>query len=141
MKSLKRILGIAWLFILPLLTAGETFCQSDKPTQVKRVRNAGVEEFDKLRANTNAVVLDVRTKSEFDAGHIPGAINIDYNAPGFQEKVAKLDPSKIYLVHCAAGRRSANACKVMEKIAFTNLVDLEPGFRAWEKAGKPVEKK
>jgi rhodanese-related sulfurtransferase len=104
------------------------------------VKNVGVEEFDKLRQEKNTVVLDVRTEKEFKAGHIAGAVNLDYNAPDFQAKVAKLDKSKTYLVHCAAGRRSAGACAIMDKIAFTNLVNLEPGFRAWEKAGKPVEK-
>src|SRR5262245_30555336 len=114
---------------------------SNKPATAKSVRNVGVEEFDKLRAQTNAVVLDVRTKREFDAGHIPGAINLDANAADFQEKAAKLDRGRTYLVHCAAGVRSARACNALDKLSFTNLVNLEPGFNAWKKAGKPVESK
>jgi len=115
--------------------------QDSKPATAKSVKNAGVEEFDKLRSSPNTVVLDVRTPKEYAAGHIKGAVNIDFNAPDFQEKIKKLDPSKTYLVHCAGGVRSAKACNAMDKIALTNLVNLEPGFRAWEKAGKPVEKK
>lgn len=112
-----------------------------KAPTAKHVRNVGVEEFDKLRAQTNAVVLDVRTKREFDAGHIPGAANLDINAPDFQAKAAKLDKSKTYLVHCAAGGRSARACNAMDKLSFTNLVNLAPGFNAWKKAGKPITTK
>jgi len=112
-----------------------------KPPLAKSVKNVGVEDFDKLRAVTNSVVLDVRTKKEFDAGHIPGAVNLDINTPDFAERAAKLDKSKTYLVHCAAGVRSAKACNVLDKIAFTNVVNLEPGLNAWVKAGKPVEKK
>jgi phage shock protein E len=104
------------------------------------MKNVGVEEFDKLRAGKDTVVLDVRTEKEFKGGHIPGAINLDFQSPDFQKKVAELDKSKTYLVHCAGGVRSAKACTAMDKIAFTNLVNLEPGFRAWEKAGKPVVK-
>ena len=104
------------------------------------VKNVGVEEFDKLRAGKDTVVLDVRTEKEFKGGHIPGAINLDFQSPDFQKKIAELDKSKTYLVHCAGGVRSAKACTAMDKIAFTNLVNLEPGFRAWEKAGKPVVK-
>jgi rhodanese-related sulfurtransferase len=85
-------------------------------------------------------VLDVRTKQEFEAGHIPGAINLDVNGPGFAKQVAALDTNKVYLVHCAAGRRSANACEQMNRLGFPYLIDLAPGFRAWEKAGKPVDK-
>jgi rhodanese-related sulfurtransferase len=77
----------------------------------------------------------------FEAGHIPGAVNLDINGPDFQERAAKLDKSKTYLVHCAAGGRSARACNAMDKLSFTNLVNLEPGFNAWKKAGKPVEQK
>ena len=103
-------------------------------------RKVGVEEFDKIWQEKTNVVLDVRTKQEFDAGHIPGAINLDVNAPGFTKKVAALDTNKVYLVHCAAGRRSANACDQMSRLGFSRLIDLAPGFRGWEKAGKPVEK-
>jgi phage shock protein E len=112
-----------------------------KPPIAKSVRNVSVEEFDKLRADKSAVVLDVRTKKEFEAGHIPGAMNLDINAPDFHEKIAKLDKSKTYLVHCAAGVRSAKACNAMDKLSFTNLVNLDAGLNAWQKAGKPVEKK
>ena len=100
-----------------------------------------VEQFDKLRADKKAVVLDVRTKEEFAEGHIPGAINIDVNAPEFATKVAALDKSKTYLVNCAMGGRSVKACKQMAPLKFETLHNLEGGFTAWEKAGKPVEKK
>jgi len=111
-----------------------------KPPVPTSVKNVGVEEFDKLRTGKNAVVLDVRTEKEFKGGHIPGAINLDFQSPDFQKKVAELDKSKTYLVHCAGGVRSAKACTAMDKIDFKNVVNLEPGFRAWEKAGKPVAK-
>jgi rhodanese-related sulfurtransferase len=134
MKTLKLLSILACLIAAPLLAA-------DKPPVPPSVKNVGVEEFDKLRADKKNVVLDVRTPEEFAKGHIPGAINVDFNAPDFQKKVAELDKSKTYLVHCAGGVRSAKACTAMDKIAFPNIVNLEPGFRAWEKAGKPVEKK
>jgi rhodanese-related sulfurtransferase len=131
------------LFLVPILAslAAAPLLAAEKPPVPKSVRNVGVEEFDKLRADKNHVVLDVRTPEEFAKGHIPGALNVDFNAPDFQKKVAELDKSKTYLVHCAGGVRSAKACTLMDKAAFANLVNLEPGYRAWEKAGKPVEKK
>ena len=112
----------------------------EKPSASKPVTNVGVDEFARLVAAKTNLVLDVRTASEFTAGHIPGAVNLDVNSPDFDKKVAGLNKDKTYLVHCAAGKRSANACAKMEKLNFTHLVNLEPGFKAWEKAGKPVEK-
>jgi len=105
-----------------------------------KVRVIGVEEFDKLRANRTNIVLDVRTPREFKAGHIPGALNLDFNSPDFDKKVSQLDTNKTYLVHCAAGGRSAKACKKMEALGFKELFDLRPGFTGWEQAGKAVEK-
>ena len=116
---------------------------NDRPKpagEKKAFQTIDVAAFEKLRADKKNVVLDVRTAKEFQAGHIPGAINIDVNAPDFPDKVTKLDKNKTYLVHCAAGVRSARACHKMSQLDFPKLYNLEGGFRAWEKAGNPVEK-
>jgi len=108
--------------------------------EAKAFKNVGVAEFEKLRADKKNVVLDVRTQKEFQAGHIPGAVNIDVNAPDFPEKIAGLEKNKTYLVHCAAGVRSAKACDKMSHLAFPKLYNLEGGFKAWESAGNKPEK-
>src|SRR5215210_257061 len=46
-------------------------------------KDGGVEEFEKLWKDKQGVVLDVRTVKEYQAGHIPGALNIDVNAGDF----------------------------------------------------------
>ena len=126
------LFGLALLFVQsPSGFAADPNVRADGKPAFRRV---DVKEFEVLRANTNNVVLDVRTKKEFDTAHIPGAVMIDVNAPGFEEAVGKLDHSKLYLVHCAAGIRSMKACNVMRSLEFTNLVDLKGGFRAWEAA-------
>ena len=137
--KLIRLAALALaLAALPLSAADAP--HGDKPPLPKTVKNVGPEEFDKLRAQTNTVVLDVRTEKEFKASHIPGAVNLDFNSPDFAKRAGELDKSKTYLVHCAGGVRSAKACNALDKMAFTNVVNLEPGFKAWEKAGKPVVK-
>jgi phage shock protein E len=106
------------------------------------VKNIGPQEFEKLRTDKskNAVVLDVRSTKEYQAGHMPSAVNIDVNALDFEKKVKALDPNKTYLVHCAAGGRSAKACDKLSKLNFKDLYNLEGGMRAWEKAGnKPLQ--
>lgn len=91
-----------------------------------------------LLANTNIVVLDVRTPREFRGGHIGGATNINFNADGFADAVKKLDRDKAYLVHCAAGGRSTKSLEVFRKLGFKTILHLDGGFTAWEEAGKPV---
>ena len=103
-------------------------------------KNVGVDEFAKLATQDQAVILDVRTTREFQAGHLAGAMNIDVNAPDFTQRAGRLDKSRTYLVHCASGVRSVKACKELTQLGFSSLVNLTGGFRAWVKAGQPVLK-
>ena len=104
-------------------------------------KRIGLEEFDKLRAaNTNIVILDVRSAAEFEKGRMAGATNIDISSFRFEQKVRALDKSKTYVVTCAVGMRSARACKKLDGMGFKELYDLAPGFDGWKKAGRPFEK-
>jgi rhodanese-related sulfurtransferase/thioredoxin-related protein len=103
-------------------------------------KDLSVAEFAKMAADKQNVILDVRTAQEFQAGHIAGAVNLDVTAAGFEQKVAALDKSKTYLVHCASGVRSVRACKKMTQLDFPHLYNLPGGFKAWAAAGEPVEK-
>ncbi len=83
------------------------------------------------------VVLDVRTADEFKAGHIAGAKNVDFFDDNFTKEVAKLDPATPILVHCAGGGRSGQSLPMLKDLK--TVYHLKDGFKAWEKAGKPVE--
>ena len=105
------------------------------------VKNVSLDEAEKLlKEKKDLVVIDVRTADEFKAGHIAGAKNIDIMADDFAQQIAALDKTKTYLVHCAAGGRSGRACKVPEVQQLGTVYHMNEGFKAWEKAGKPVEK-
>ena len=138
MKAQALCLLAALISLMPMPARAA----DDKPAAEKKPINqrVDVEAYDKLRANKEVIILDVRTAEEFKTGHVPGATNLSVNSPGFDEAVAKLDKSKTYLVNCAVGMRSAKACKKLEAAGFQNLYDLAPGFDGWKKAGKPVEK-
>lgn len=139
MKSLVLLLLSLALVSLPL--AAQTATPAAPAVAAAAApRNLGPVEFDKLRGGTNTVVLDVRTPAEFAEGHLPEAKLLDYRSPNFAAEVAKLDKSKTYLVHCAAGGRSARACTKMISLGITNVVNLDGGLGAWTDAGKPVVK-
>ena len=100
----------------------------------------GVGLFEKMCKDKKTQLLDVRTSSEFTAGHIPGTKWIDWFSPSFAKEVAKLDKNRIYLVYCAGGVRSARACKKMSNMGFKFTVDLAPGFNGWKAAEKAIKK-
>lgn len=103
-------------------------------------RDLSVDEFARLAADKRNIILDVRTPGEFQSGHIPGAVNLDFDAADFSQKAAALDKTRTYLVHCASGVRSERACVKLSALNFPTLYNLPGGFRAWARAGKPVEK-
>lgn len=100
--------------------------------------NTDVQGFSELVADSNVVVLDVRTVAEFTEGHIERAILIDQGQSDFIEKAKSTLPiEKKIAVYCRSGRRSANAAGKLADIGY-KCVNLKGGIIAWKDAGKPV---
>ena len=83
-----------------------------------------------------AVVLDVRGRSEWDAGHLPEATNIPvgYLAAHLDE----LPREQPIVVHCQGGARSAIAASLLKSRGFDNVVNLTGGYADWLAAGNTV---
>ena len=100
--------------------------------------NTDVQGFAELVADTNVVVLDVRTAAEFAEGHLERAINIDYHQSDFVEKAkATLPVDKKIAVYCRSGRRSAGAAGKLGEDGY-KMVNLKGGIIAWKEANMPV---
>ena len=93
-----------------------------------------------LKTQPAVVVLDVRTPSEFQNGHLANALNIDFRSPDFARQLARLDKSKTYLVHCAVGGRSTRSLPKLDSLGIKNVIHLDGGMDAWQKASLPVVK-
>lgn len=107
-------------------------------------RNVTVAQADSLiKANTGVrcfALLDVRTQSEYDQGHIAGAVKYDFNSGEFQSILDILDRHTAYLVYCRSGGRSAKAATLMRDRGFTAVYNMLGGFNDWTAAGLPGEK-
>lgn len=102
--------------------------------------NADVQKFAELIADTNVVVLDVRSAAEFAEGHIQRAILIDQGQSDFVEKAkATLPTDKKIAVYCRSGRRSANAAGRLADVGY-KCVNLKGGIIAWQGANMTVIK-
>ena len=80
------------------------------------------------QAASNAVLLDVRTASEFASGTIPGARNLDVSL--LQKAINTLDKDKEYYVFCRSGNRSGMACQLLSEMGFRTY-NLAGGIGAW----------
>ena len=88
--------------------------------------------------NPDFVILDVRTAAEFNAGHIAGAVNIDYESTQFTTDVSLLDKNQQYLAYCATGVRGAAATQIMVGLGFKNVQNIAGGITAWIQHGYPT---
>lgn len=84
-----------------------------------------------------AKVVDVRARSEWDAGHIVGASHRFLGT--LVDETRDLPRDEPVAVHCAGGSRSAIAASLLEANGFTNVTNLRGGFGAWKSANLPVE--
>ncbi len=93
---------------------------------------SGADFKAKFTETPNAVMLDVRTRAEFNGGSLKGAKNIDFFSSNFKTEVQKLDKNKTYFVYCRSGNRSSQACSVMEQLGYKTF-NLLGGIGAWPK--------
>ena len=85
------------------------------------------------------VILDVRTPEEFDAGHIPGAVNIDFYEVSFPNDLHALDKDIPYAIYCRSGNRSGETIGMMEDLGFVDVSELGGGIITWRDAGYLIE--
>ncbi|MFZ2324025.1 MAG: rhodanese-like domain-containing protein [Ignavibacteriaceae bacterium] len=78
-------------------------------------------------------VLDVRGYSEYNAGHIEGAANIQ--AGFLSDRISEVPYDKKIVVHCAGGDRSAIAASLLQQKGFQNVYNLTCGINGWKQAG------
>lgn len=72
----------------------------------------------------DAIIIDVRTKEEFDQERVKGALNIDLFSASFMQEIQKLDQSKNYLLYCRSGNRSGQAEQIMRQIGFLKVQNV-----------------
>jgi len=86
---------------------------------------------DYLSSDEDYILLDIRTEAEFEAGHIQGA---QWFARGrleyyIQEQIQ--DPDTKIILYCRTGGRSALATLTLINMGYTDVVDLNGGFKQW----------
>lgn len=102
------------------------------------VQQLDATEFNKMIANGQVQLVDVRTSEEYAAGHIGYAINIDVQQPDFtQMATARLDKASPVYIYCRSGRRSATAAKLLVAQGYT-IVNLQGGIEAWQHHKLPL---
>jgi rhodanese-related sulfurtransferase len=94
---------------------------------------------ERIRSGEPFHLVDVREESEWEAGHLPGAVHIGKGV--LERDIEKLIPNTgaPIVLYCGGGYRSALAADALQKMGYTNVKSMDGGFSAWRDAGNTVE--
>ncbi len=110
----------------------------------KEITEISVQDFKSIYDGDDYfVVIDVRTVEEYDAGYIPGAVNIERGLLEFRIAKAEVwDELGLYIpektdqiiLGCRTGGRSALAAKALMELGYQKVMSLQGGWNAWHEA-------
>jgi len=106
----------------------------------ERIKEATPEQVHELLRSGDVQLGDVREKNEWDEGHIVGATHVpkSYLEQWAEERLP--DKSKMTILYCAGGVRSAMAADTLAKLGYTDVISMTGGFNRWKDSGKPWTK-
>lgn len=91
------------------------------------------------RRDNDLIVLDVREREAFEAGHVPGAMWLPRGQLELRVNEAFPDPTVRILTCCEFGKISTLAAATLRSLGFMRAVALDGGMKAWREGGYPVE--
>jgi len=127
MKHLISVLVLS-LFLMACSPSDSTAIN-----QISPVESAG------LQSNDFAVIIDVRSNSEWNNQHIPGAVHIPLSDLKGRMDELKSYQGKQLIMQCAVGGRSSKAVEILQQAGFSNVSNMNGGLVAWQKANLPIE--
>lgn len=101
-------------------------------SQIREVNTAEAVDL----VASGARLIDVRESSEWEEGHIPGAVHIGRSYLEQQIEGAVADRETPVVLYCAGGVRSLFSAQVLAEMGYTNLASMKGGFQAWKSEGR-----
>ena len=142
-KRLLFVFALAFIFVLafavPQAMAKDMAAKDFVAEAKKDICEVSVSDAKGTLDKGGCVFLDCREPKEFKMGHVPGAVNIPR---GLMEwKVSKKIPDKNakIVVYCKVGGRGCLSTCTLCRMGYKNVVNIAGGWKAWEKAGYPVD--
>jgi len=128
----------------PYLAGGAALAAAAVTVYELRARVQALAALSAMQAvrlmNQGALVLDLRTRQSFDAGHIGDARNVPVAELESQADSLKKWRDKNVIAYDDSGAGGAGAVRTLTKLGFTKVFNLEGGLNAWVKDNLPLTK-
>lgn len=118
------------LAIVPVRPA----CADDVMTHISQD-----ELLARIQSGHPPAIVDVRTQSEYAAGHVPGALHIPFYAVFSRSSEIPMSTSEPIVVYCEHGPRAGLAKLALRAAGFEHVLYLEGHMSAWKARGLPME--
>ena len=105
--------------MLSVIGSHSTISMSVMIELLKKIFGIGPEVNYAVLLQNGTTIIDVRTKGEFQSGHIRGSVNVPL--ANLQEKISKLKKNKPIITCCASGSRSASAKSILKSNGFEEV--------------------
>ncbi len=88
--------------------------------------------------NGNVAVVDVRSRSEWEAAHMPGVPNVPLGY--LTDRLGEISKDRDVVLHCQTGWRSAIGASLLQAHGYERVANLKGGIRSWVIDGNAVER-
>lgn len=109
---------------------------NDAKSRIKETDVPAVHQ--RLEANEDFYLVDVREESEYAAGHLPRALHLGKGVIERDIERSISDPDAPIVLYCGGGYRSALAAENLQRMGYKNVLSMDGGFRGWREAGYPI---
>ncbi len=132
----KKSMVLGCVAALALSCSGQN---SGNEAQQGKYQTVEVNQAKEILADDEVVLLDVRTDDEYHSAHLPGARQLNFNSPDFENQLEELPKEQTYMVYCHSGNRSRKAMNKMKEMGFEKVYNMDGGISAWQDAGGEIE--
>ena len=109
-------------------------CEQLNPSEIIIISES---DFIELR-DSEYTLIDVRTKDEFDLGHIDSAINLDFYSDSFQNDILSLPKNETIVLYCRTNNRSNKTATILKENGYKEILVIRGGITEWVKNGNDI---
>jgi rhodanese-related sulfurtransferase len=110
---------------------------NDAKSRIQEIDLAGYQKM--VAAGEEHVLVDTREESEWNAGHVAGAVHLSKGIIERDIETQVPDKDTKLVLYCGGGFRSALVADNLRQMGYTNAISLDGGWRALKESGLPLE--